>query len=44
MLVFRIACFNQEERVAGLMYDLCPLLKKIKSRDGVPLRSLVQSK
>ena len=37
-------CFNQEERVAGLMSEVCPFLKEMKRRDQDPLRSLVQSK
>ena len=40
----RIDCFNQEERVAGQMSEVCPFLKEIKSRDRDRLRSLVQSK
>ena len=37
-------CFNQEESVAGLMSEVCPFLKEIKSRDRDPFRSLVRSK
>ena len=36
----RIVCFNQEERVAGLMSKVCPFLKEIESRDQNPVRSL----
>ena len=38
-----MVCFNQE-RVAGLMSEICPFLKEMKSRDRDPLRSLVPSK
>ena len=34
-------CFNQEERVAGLMSEVCPFLREMKRRDRGPLRSLV---
>ena len=36
-----MVCFNQEERVAGLITDVCPFLKEMKRRDREPL-SLVQ--
>ena len=39
-----MVCFNQEERVAGLMSEVCPFLKEMKRRDRDPLRSLVRSK
>ena len=39
-----MVCFNQEERVAGLMSEVCPFLKEMKRRDRDPLRSLIQSK
>ena len=29
------------ERVAGLMSEVCPFLKEMKSRDRDPLRSLI---
>ena len=25
-----MVCFNQEERVAGLMFEVCPFLKEMK--------------
>ena len=37
-----MVCFNQEERVVGLMSEVCPFLKEMKGRDRDPLRSLVQ--
>ena len=37
-------CLNQEESVAGLMSEVCPSLKEMKSRDRDPLRSLFRSK
>ena len=40
----RIVCFSQEESVAGLMSEVCPFLKEMKSRDRDPLRSLVRFK
>ena len=40
----KIVCFNQEERVVGLMSEVCPFLKEIKSRDRDHPRSLVRSK
>ena len=40
----RMVCFNQEERVAGLMSEVCPFLKEVKRRDRGLFRSLVQSK
>ena len=39
-----MVCFNQEESVAGLMSEVYPFLKEMKSRDQDPLRSLVRSK
>ena len=39
-----MVCFNHEERVAGLMSEVCPFLKEMKGRDRDPLRSLVRSK
>ena len=29
----RMVCFNQEESVAGLISEVCPFLKEMKSRD-----------
>ena len=37
-----MVCFNQEERVAGLMSEMCPFLEEMKSRDRDPLRSFVR--
>ena len=34
-----MVCFNHEERVAGLMSEVCPFLKEMKRREGDPLRS-----
>ena len=38
-----MVCFNQDERVAGLISEVCPFLKEMKRRDREPLRSLVRS-
>ena len=35
-----MVCFNQEESVAGLMSEVCPFSKEMKSRDRDPLRYL----
>ena len=34
-----MVCFNQEESIAGLMSEVCPFLKEMKSRDQDSLRS-----
>ena len=39
----RMVCFNQQERVVGLMSEVCLFLKEMKSRDRDLLRSLIQS-
>ena len=39
-----MVCFNHEERVAGLMSEVCPFLKEMKRRERDPLRSFVRSK
>ena len=40
----RMVRFNHEDRVAGLMSEVCPFLKEMKGRDRNPLRSLIRSK
>ena len=45
LLICRIVCFNQEQRLAGLMSEVCPFLKNIKKLGSRPSQVfLVESK